>query len=309
MDNSNIPGSIMPDTEGRTDSSCSSIDDKVLNIGRNDKLEVTWGAVISQGVGGCLGEFESDECVTLLFVNKGKLNVRIEDEPFTAHEGQALVILPNEKCIGFGAHQAQLLCQWLNLRIRHRGRRSANHLLQVSRITDVDNPALVTELFRLITEEFQNSYSSSPNTVAGYPRFHFLLLSLLSWLQPSESKTQRPLNALTLLAERAKNYMRTNSRKLNIVTDVANYLECSERYLCEAFRRTYGYSPSKYMLDLRMHRARWCLIETRWPIYQVAEECGYADHRYFDRVFMRENGVTPSEYRIAHSRQHITGGI
>ena len=305
----NNPEYSIPDMDEQINSSRCSTAENVLNVSLNDKLEIKWGAVISQTRGGRLGEFQVDEYSYLLFVNRGKLSLNINDKPFIASEGQALVILPHELCIGTGAHEKPLMCQWLSILVRHSGRPGKKNVIRLPRITNVDDPVMVSELFRQVIEVFHRQQSSRPDSIVSDKRARLLLMSLLSWLEPVEPKESPASDALTFLAERARDHIRANCFKPYTITEVAEFLECSERYLREAFRRTYGYSPSKFMLNLRMQRARYFLVTTRLTINEVAEECGYSAHRYFDRVFARENGVTPREYRIAYSHQHVAGGI
>lgn len=63
------------------------------------------------------------------------------------------------------------------------------------------------------------------------------------------------------------------------------------------FRRVMGRTPAAYITLLRMMKARELLLDLDMPITEVARECGYADALYFSRVFRREIGVSPSEYR------------
>ncbi|MBM6699189.1 helix-turn-helix transcriptional regulator [Bifidobacterium pullorum subsp. saeculare] len=51
----------------------------------------------------------------------------------------------------------------------------------------------------------------------------------------------------------------------------------------------------------RMSHACDLLGSTALPVTQVAAECGYADPRYFMRVFKRRMGVTPTRYRDSFS--------
>ena len=181
----------------------------------------------------------------LLFVNRGKLSVCIDDEPFMVSRGQALLVLPGERVSDNEPFQEQLLCQWLTFRVRKSDRRSKRDVIQVSRTTDVGDPTMVAELFRQITEVFHRQLSSRPDSIVSGPRVKYLLLSLLSWLQPAESQESSALNALTFLAERARDLIRPNCFKPYTIAEVAETLECSQGHLRRAFRRTFGFSPGQ----------------------------------------------------------------
>lgn len=311
MDNSPKPeNSILRTPRGGADavSSGDLAAKPLLAISTNDKLVIYWSARVFQKAGTRLAEFQGvDPNTLLLFVNRGKLSVTIDGNPVTAHEGQALVVMPGERCVGTEIHEADLSCQWINFRVMPEGRRSNKSSIPVWRVSFAESPTLVSELLRLITEEFHQDTSwSAPLRSQGS---QLTLLALLSRLKPTQPEHLTALDALTVLAERARDYMRANPDKHMDTASVARHLECSPGYLRTAFRRTYGYTPQRFLLDSRMYYARYLLVLTRKAVGQIAVECGYTDHGYFTRVFTRENGVTPTQYRIAHSRQYMTQGI
>ena len=63
------------------------------------------------------------------------------------------------------------------------------------------------------------------------------------------------------------------------------------------FKRTTGFSPSRYLIRLRMERARRLLRETTQSMIEIGLEVGYQSPSHFAHVFQREVGITPSEYR------------
>ena len=65
----------------------------------------------------------------------------------------------------------------------------------------------------------------------------------------------------------------------------------------EVFRRVMGTTPAGYICGLRMAKARGLLLDPDLAIGEIAALCGYDDPLYFSRVFRRECGVSPTEYR------------
>ncbi len=65
-------------------------------------------------------------------------------------------------------------------------------------------------------------------------------------------------------------------------------------------------SVSKYMStgiaehikNLRIEEAKRLLVETELPVYQIADQVGFADYNYFCRVFKKEVGLPAKKYRI-----------
>ena len=56
-------------------------------------------------------------------------------------------------------------------------------------------------------------------------------------------------------------------------------------------------SPAQYILSLRMVNAQSLLENTDYKIGEIAEIVGYDNQLYFSRVFRKEYGVSPAQYR------------
>jgi AraC-like DNA-binding protein len=67
--------------------------------------------------------------------------------------------------------------------------------------------------------------------------------------------------------------------------------------LAERFREAMGDTPLSYLRTLRLQKAMQLLADTAWPLDRVAEAVGYSDPFGFSKVFKRELGVSPREFR------------
>ena len=56
-------------------------------------------------------------------------------------------------------------------------------------------------------------------------------------------------------------------------------------------------TPGRYLLDLRIQKARRLLAETTLQVGEIARESGFEDMLYFSRRFKLETGLAPSLYR------------
>ena len=68
-------------------------------------------------------------------------------------------------------------------------------------------------------------------------------------------------------------------------------------YLSKMFKEQAGKLFSKYLIDLRIRKARELLTVSGKKIYEISEEVGYTDIRYFTKLFKELEGITPMEYR------------
>ena len=76
-------------------------------------------------------------------------------------------------------------------------------------------------------------------------------------------------------------------------------------YLRKLFQQEMGQTPLKYMIDLRMKKAKSMLAAAwtgEYSVAEVAEHCGFSDALYFSRVFKKYYGCSPSEF-VKRSRE------
>ncbi|AIQ57830.1 response regulator transcription factor [Paenibacillus borealis] len=79
--------------------------------------------------------------------------------------------------------------------------------------------------------------------------------------------------------------------------DLAAKFFINVSYCCELFKRVTGMTFSQYMTDLRMKKAVELLQNSNLSIAEICKSVGYSDYFYFNKVFKRNMGSTPSKYR------------
>lgn len=81
---------------------------------------------------------------------------------------------------------------------------------------------------------------------------------------------------------------------------------CAERFgvspytLSRSFKQTYGQTFVDYVMNLRLERARELLRTTDLKVNEIAEAVGYQPS-YFIRLFRKQEGMTPGQYRSEKS--------
>jgi len=68
-------------------------------------------------------------------------------------------------------------------------------------------------------------------------------------------------------------------------------------YFCILFKNHTRMTIHQYITHIRMRAAASQLLQTSQKVYQVAENVGYRDVKYFIRLFRKEYGTSPDEYR------------
>lgn len=87
------------------------------------------------------------------------------------------------------------------------------------------------------------------------------------------------------------------------VAELASIIHLSKSQFERQFRKLFHTSPLKYVNKVRLHQACQMLKEQKNnTITQIALDCGFYDHSYFTKIFVREIGFPPKEYRKQHRR-------
>jgi two-component system response regulator YesN len=74
-------------------------------------------------------------------------------------------------------------------------------------------------------------------------------------------------------------------------------LNLTPEYLGTLFHKEIGMTFSNYMKNYRIGKARELLCGTQLKLYEIAQQVGYADPKYFSKVFKEVTGQLPGEYR------------
>jgi AraC-like DNA-binding protein len=80
------------------------------------------------------------------------------------------------------------------------------------------------------------------------------------------------------------------------IDDMAEAVNMGRTVFYEKIRQLVGVSPSDFLRQVRMQRARQLIAKSNMNISQVAYAVGFSDPKYFAKCFKKEFGVLPSEY-------------
>ncbi len=73
---------------------------------------------------------------------------------------------------------------------------------------------------------------------------------------------------------------------------------CIDKFnFCKTFKKAIGITFFQYLTELRLHNAEKLLSGTSKSITEIAFECGFSTVQYFNSVFVKTKGCTPSSFR------------
>ncbi|MDD7336699.1 MAG: two-component regulator propeller domain-containing protein [Prevotella sp.] len=83
------------------------------------------------------------------------------------------------------------------------------------------------------------------------------------------------------------------------IDDMAEHVAVSRSGLNRKLKQLTGISPGEFIKEARIKHACQLLSQSEKTINEIAFECGFADPKYFSRVFKATTNMTPTEYRNA----------
>ncbi|WP_319562963.1 AraC family transcriptional regulator [Marispirochaeta sp.] len=100
----------------------------------------------------------------------------------------------------------------------------------------------------------------------------------------------------TFYVEKMKQFIQSNYQNAITVQHVVDYIGIDRSYASRIFHRIENRTIQRYLIDLRMTRARQLLEEKSLSILNVARSVGYQDYATFERRFRQEAGFSPSAF-------------
>jgi len=92
-------------------------------------------------------------------------------------------------------------------------------------------------------------------------------------------------------------YLSENYNQPICIDDFASSIGMSVSYFTRNFKKYTGKTPMQYIIELRIGNAQMLLETSSYPISEIARIVGYDNPLYFSRLFCKQTGVSPSEYR------------
>ena len=146
-------------------------------------------------------------------------------------------------------------------------------------------------LFRKIIQELQLCRYGYEDYIAS------LFNDILLLVDRQQHEQKKATGNVQEQIERAAAYFNENYNTKISIDDYAESLHISTNWFIHNFKQYAGMSPAQYILSLRMVNAQSLLERTTYNIKEISEIVGYENPLYFSRVFKKEIGKSPAQYR------------
>lgn len=105
--------------------------------------------------------------------------------------------------------------------------------------------------------------------------------------------------------QRVLNHILQNQTEPTLtLQNTADALSLSKTYLSALFKRETGTTFTTYVNRKRIDQGIFLLNTTDLQIQAIASECGIPDVNYFSKIFQKEKGMSPSEYKKLIHEKH-----
>lgn len=153
-----------------------------------------------------------------------------------------------------------------------------------------------TGLLQLIEQAYADRETASTEVMQAYMQVIFGKLLPLLTLQETAGGREE---AVRMLLE----YLGEHYREPLTRAQIAKALGYHENYISHIFSDMLNTTLPDYIHGLRAYDASALLLETDWSVARIAGELGFGSIRNFNRVFQKEIGICPREYRNSGGKQ------
>jgi AraC-like DNA-binding protein len=147
-------------------------------------------------------------------------------------------------------------------------------------------------LEKLLTEIDREISMAGPDMLILRDRFEILVREIARSGKNSGNPLEIPERMIAV-----KRYLEDNYRRDLSLAGIARQFSVSPPHLSAEFKRCFGLSPVRYVIEYRLQEAELLLKDNNLQIAEIAEKVGWNDVYHFSKIFKRHRGVPPSAMR------------
>ena len=152
-----------------------------------------------------------------------------------------------------------------------------------------DDTGFVGKIFKNIQSEFDEKKLGYEDVIRNH--LHTVIIHLL------RHHTVKNQISDTNTVKIIKEYIQKNYMKSLQLSDICQKMNFSLSYISMKFRKETGLTFREYHIKIRIEKACHLLKSSNASIGNIAGTVGYTDPAFFYKIFRKEMGITPDEYR------------
>ncbi|SIR57889.1 iron complex transport system substrate-binding protein [Paenibacillus macquariensis] len=186
--------------------------------------------------------------------------------------------------------------------ILYRGSMSAKASKEILKVYHLNNPFQLHYACRplapVLLYRHVDSMYEEWNRRQILERFHVkILFYQFVYTLVQQLKLQGVASKETDMVEEIIQYIHEHFNVSISLESLAERWNYSIQYLSRQFKHRTGRSPIEYVIQARMAKAKELIIRTDATTQEIALSVGYSDGFYFARLFKKQVGMTPGQYK------------
>lgn len=245
------------------------------------------------------GRKRYDEHCLFQYTLSGEGEIEIQGINYKLKAGDGFIVeIPGEHCYRLPEHSSEWEILYIEftrevLPFWHQLLSIAGPVISIDENSDFIK--LVWQTYGVaVRDEIQDIYQCSKYA-------YQLIMELISHFQNQEKIKELPSKILL-----CKQFVDRYYKEQIGLDDMARTSGISKFYLTREFEKEIGMTPGKYLTKVRLENAAKLLVfSTDINIETIAREAGFSCGNYFGKVFKKNTGVSPDEFRRRNSAYEI----
>lgn len=234
----------------------------------------------------------------LHFVLEGRGKFETRERSYPLERGQAFLISPGEVTY----YQADREHPWKYGWIGFQGIQAEAFLQEAS--LSVESPILHRFDPELVEKRIFQMHHAKKLESGRDLRRTSLLYSLFSHMAEANHKpasARGKHNRQDLYVQKVIDFIETNYADKISISQIADYVGLDRSYLCAVFKARMGASLQEHLIRFRINKACSLMNNPLLTIGDIARSVGYEDPLLFSKMFKKEKGLSPRQYRYSQA--------
>ncbi len=243
----------------------------------------------------------------LEYVNFGKSEMSLNGKTFGIQEGDIIFKQPGTLVQGVAKYSSVIICFTPFYDPLLEQLDYPDTLENNFKKIDYDPRFILPDLYHPLNNSDLNVlFFSTYKSFLHKTKFHQLhtktnVLRIITML--TEDMSAKPINKNDTRLKyhdeimQAEKYIRENCRLKLYTPDIAAMFNMSVGFFNKLFKKYLKQTPIEYQNNCRLEKARELLIHTSKTVKQISLDCGFNSDTYFETLFTKIEGRTPTRYR------------
>lgn len=158
-----------------------------------------------------------------------------------------------------------------------------------------DDDGKILKLLEEMRDEYENQNMGYQELFRG-KLLEILILTMRKVVEQHQNLSIEKITDNAVIRE-AVHYFKANYQDKALLSNFCKKYHYNTQYISRRFKKETGLTALEYLQKIRIEKSCGLLAGSSLTIREIAHQTGYDDIKFFNKVFHRMVGMTPSEYR------------